>query len=277
MSTIDDRLNRSDIVDCDPQLNDSVIYESGPQVYSRFLKSSVPNISHDLQRLDIEPDVIMLACDELSRLNMRVRRGTRWMTMIYHCLDVAYRELSIPIEPRILAEKLGITLRDVNRFEDELVCSSIDVDFEITDDIMYDEDDSNESEPDENESDESESDESESLGTHNIIYMDPCYYIEHYCDKLEIIDKLEKETNPVIPELADKSFDDHLRHMMILSDLIKDYIDDYPQVLAAGVIQYYCDLMNIEYDKEDISDKLRMSLPSISKVVRILKLLTSDT
>lgn len=229
-------------------LQPDVIYDAGPQVYNGFFKNSNMSLSHELQRMNVDSDVIMLACDEMDRLGVKFRKGKKWMSAMYHCLDVAYRQLDIPIEPRILADKLGITPKDVNRFEDDLICSSMNIDLAVDRDIMYCECDEEECICD-------------TLGEHRVVFMDPCYYIDTYCDQLGIFDGPDRDT--------------HVDRLAKLSDVIKFYIDDYPQVLAAGAIQFYCQYINIPYPKDDVLRITRKSHSSIIKVSRILRTLTT--
>lgn len=238
---ISDRLEltKSDVVE-------EIKYDAGPQAYNRFFKNSTMNMSHELQRMNVDPDVIMLACDEMDRIGNKFRKGKKWASAIYHCLDVAYRELDIPFEPRQLIDNLGINPKDINRFEDDLICSTMNLDLEVTENLMACVC-----------SDECTCD---ILGEHRIIFMDPCYYIEDYCRQLNIF----QEDN-----------DMHISRLNILADIIKHYIDDYPQVLAAGIIQFYCQYTDTPYPKHEMLDVTRKSHTSTIKVSRILRALTS--
>lgn len=251
--------------------NDDVIFESGSESYNLYRRSNTLNIAHEIQRVvsdiydsQLSSEIITLACDEFHRLNMRFRRGRRWLTAIYHCIDVAHRELSIPMEPREWTERIGISIKDVTQFVDLLICSSLNIDMLIEDDIMYCEcvDECS----------------CESLGESYIVFMDPCFYIEDYCNRLGLFtDIVPTQVPDDLYELSEYTFDEHMDTMELISDTIKTYIDDYPQVIAVGIIAYYTSLINMD-DRGPLIEQLltyvQKSQPAVMRVVRSIRELT---
>lgn len=59
-----------------------------------------------------------------------------------------------------------------------------------------------------------------------------------------------------------------LEKMLSISMYVQDKIDDYPQVIAAAVIQYYCNMTGKQYDKKLIEQMVHKSQPTISKIVK---------
>lgn len=236
-----DRLDYSNSLD-----PDEVVYESGPRRYGQLPKSSVLDISHELQRLNLHSDIIVEACDEYDRLNMKFRRGRRWDTALFHCIDAAHRSLSIPTEPKYWMNTLGITMKDLNAFVDKRIYNSINIDMDITDTLMFcrcvDEC------------------QCEILGESHVVFMDPSYFIEDYCNQLDMF--------------VDE--DIHIDRMTSLSDIAKKYVDDYPQVIACGVILYYCRYIDHECPRDELVEVSQKSQQSIMKVVRVMTELFSD-
>lgn len=251
--------------------DDDIIFESQPESYNVYRRSNVLNIAHEVQRLvtgmydsQLDTEIIMLACDEFHRLNMRFRRGRRWLTAIYHCIDVAHRELSVPMEPVEWIERLGISIKDVTQFADLLVCSSMNIEMPIEEDLMFCEcvDECS----------------CEYLGENYIVFMDPCYFIEDYCNRLGLFSEIVPTDIPdELSELSDYTFEDHMDSMERISDVVKRYIDDYPQVLAIGIIAYYTDLLNM-VNRATIIDELleyaSKSQPAVMRVIRVIRDLT---
>lgn len=87
----------------------------------------------------------------------------------------------------------------------------------------------------------------------NIIYVTPDVFIYSYYQRLK---------NTV--DLSDEDLD----KMLSISMYVQDKIDDYPQVIAAAVIQYYCNMSSKSYDKKMIERIVHKSQPTINKIVK---------
>lgn len=87
----------------------------------------------------------------------------------------------------------------------------------------------------------------------NIIYVTPDIFIDCYYNRLK--DSIDLH-------------DSDLNKMLSISKYVHDKIDDYPQVIAAAIIQYYCNMSGIKYDKKKIETIVHKSQPTISKIVK---------
>jgi len=88
--------------------------------YQNFEDSSdefVPekSIREDLRNIDVSENVKIKANEIYNRLQCSTKRGKRRKLLLFYCLYNAYNEFYIPIDPKILALKIGIKSGDITK------------------------------------------------------------------------------------------------------------------------------------------------------------------
>lgn len=84
----------------------------------------------------------------------------------------------------------------------------------------------------------------------NITNVNPDIFVYKYCTDLSLIDDIDG--------------------MLAINDYIEGMIDDYPQVIAAGIISFYCTRLDKTLDKIKLQKLAGKSIPTINKIVKVL-------
>lgn len=185
-------------------------------VYTKSVNSD-KTIHDHLRILGIDDEVIDEAAKVYDELDMSVRRGKKWLMMLYYCIDTAYIRLGDPQDPKDICDLLGMSVTIAAKVPTELL----------------------------------------NTDKHYIVYVTPEVFVDLYCCRL-------RETVAI----ADSDIDS----MIAIAKYIgEDKIDDYPQVIAAAIIQYYCTMKKIQYDKKAVEQMVHKSGPTISKIVNRIK------
>lgn len=92
--------------------------------------------------------------------------------------------------------------------------------------------------------------------TNSIVHVNPDVFVYKYGKDLNISE-------------------DHIDVILDITEKIEDFIDDYPQVVAAGLIYYYCNKFKVFLDKRKLQKMVGKSMPTINKISKVIDKLIS--
>ena len=73
------------------------------------------SITSDLEKINLPDDVKIVAADVFRKLITSTKRGRRRKKLLFYCIFVAYIELKQPMEPKTIAELVGISSTEMTK------------------------------------------------------------------------------------------------------------------------------------------------------------------